>query len=329
MTATVSAPARLAAFGISFPERILRNEDFAKMGIDTTDEWIVQRTGIQTRHVVSENEWASNLAFGAVEDLFAHHPEITPDSIEFIIVNTTTADYVYPSLAAMIQTKFGMPMGTGAVDIQTACAGFAYGINLATGLVASGQATRVLVVAADALTRSVDYTDRASCVLFGDGAGATIVERSDEPGIFGMHAAADGSAGRFLYRTNLRTEINGKDDPGRLLRQDGRDVYRWVMENVPGEIETVLGRAGMTLDDVDWFVPHSANLRMLEALTKRMPFSMEKTLISIIDFGNTSAPSIPLALVPAVRDGRVKRGDKVLIMGFGGGLVMAGSVVVI
>ena len=329
MTATVSAPARVTAFGYAVPERILRNEDFPPMGIDTTDEWIVQRTGIKERHVVSEGEYASTLAFRAVEDLLAHHPNVTAESIDYIIVGSTTGDYMYPTLAAMIQNHFGMHLATGAVDILTACAGFPYAINLATGLIASGQASRVLVVVADALTRSVDYTDRSTCVLFGDGAGVAIVERSDEPRILGMQAFADGSAGRFLYRTNMRTEINGKEDPAKLLRQDGRDVYRWVMENVPSAIESVLARAGVTLDEIDWFVPHSANLRMIEALTKRMPFPMERTLISVVNYGNTSAPSIPLALVPALRDGRVKPGQKVLIMGFGGGLVMAGHVLII
>jgi 3-oxoacyl-[acyl-carrier-protein] synthase III len=221
-----------------------------------------------------------------------------------------------------------LSMNVGAVDISTACAAFAYGVNLSCGLIASGQAKRVLLVVADALTRSVDYTDRSTCVLFGDGAGAAIVEYSAEPQIFGMDSGSDGSGGKFLYRTETRTTINGIDDPSRLLRQQGQSVYRWVLENIPSMISRVLDRAGMTFADIDWFLPHSANLRMIEALAKRIDFPIERTLLSVEWYGNTSAVSIPLALVPAVRDGRVKPGDRMLMMAFGGGLVTAGSVFV-
>ena len=174
----------------------------------------------------------------------------------------------------------------------------------------------------------MDYTDRSTCVLFGDGAGAALLEYSRRPAIFGMDAGADGNGGKFLYRTAMRTEINGIEDPSRLLRQEGQAVYRWVMEHVPQYTYRVVARAGLSLEDIDWFVPHSANLRMIEALCKRLPFPIERTLLSVEEYGNTSAVSIPLALVPAVRDGRVKPGQRVLLMGFGGGLVSAGNVVV-
>ncbi len=220
-----------------------------------------------------------------------------------------------------------MPLTVGAVDISTACAGFTYGLNLAAGLVASGQAERVLVCVGDALTRTIDYTDRATCVLFGDGGGAALVERSEKPAISGMYAGSDGTAGAFLYRTAVRQEVNGKIDSSRLVRQEGASIYRWVMENIPAAIQSVLDRGGLTLRDIDWFVPHSANARMIEALAHRLPFPIERTLLSIEEYGNTSGASIPLALTPAVRDGRVRPGDKLLLMGFGGGLVLAGNVV--
>jgi len=327
MTPSVSAPARIAAFGISAPEGVLTNAYFEKI-VDTSDEWIVQRTGIHERRSVGEGEYASDLAMRAVDDLFAHAPTVDRDSIDYIIAASTTPDYVYPSLSAMLQSHYGMPSAIGAIDISAACAGFAYGLNLGSGLIASGQCNRVLVVASEVLTRAIDYTDRATSILFGDGAGAAIVERSATPGIFGMDAGADGSAGKFLYRTNVRADINGTVDPSRLLRQDGREVYRWVLENIPGAVERILDRAGMTIDDIDWFVPHSANERMIEALNKRVGFSMDQTLLSISNYGNTSAASIPLALVPAIRDGRVKSGDKLLLIGFGGGLVNAGCVAI-
>lgn len=322
----ISAFARIAATGMYAPQRVLANADFEKL-LDTSDEWIVQRTGIRTRHVVADDQYTSHLAIAAIEDLLAHHPQVRLADIDYIIVGTSTPDYSYPSVAAMLQTHFGLPMTVGALDIATACAGFAYGINLACGLISSGECERVLVVAADALTRSVDYTDRATAVLFGDGAGAALVERSETPQIFGMTHGSDGSGGRFLYRTGLRSEINGKIDDARLLRQNGREVYRWVLETIPGTAERILQRAQLTLDQIDWFVPHSANLRMIEALDKRIGFPIDRTLISMVDYGNTSAVSIPLALVPALRDGRVKKGQRVLLVGFGGGLVTSGCVI--
>jgi len=315
----------MGAVGMYAPAKILSNADFERM-FETSDEWIVQRTGIRTRHVVSENEYSSDLAIGAINDLLAQNPEVELADVDYIIVASTTPDYAYPSLSAMLQYHYGLKKSVGALDISTACAGFAYGINIACGAIASGESDRALVIAADALTRSVDYTDRSTAVLFGDGGGAAIIERSDKPQIFGMTHGADGEGGKFLYRTGMRTEINGKVDESRLLRQDGRDVYRWVLENMPGEVERILTRAGLSLADIDWFVPHSANLKMIEALNKRIAFPMERTLISVCDYGNTSAVSIPLALVPAMRDGRVKSGQRVLILGFGGGLVTAGQV---
>ncbi|MEO6834793.1 MAG: ketoacyl-ACP synthase III [Candidatus Tumulicola sp.] len=323
----VSAPARIAAVGMYAPEKILTNADFAAR-LDTSDEWIVKRTGIRRRHVVAEGQYSSHLAIAAVDDMLAHHPEVRIEEIDYIIVGSSTPDYAYPSLSAMLQAHFALPKTVGALDISTACAGFAYGLNIATGLIATRQVTRVLVITADALTRSIDYTDRSTCVLFGDGAGAALVEYSAEPAFFGMDSGADGNGGKFLYRTALRTEINGVEDTSRLLHQEGPAVYRWVLENVPRAVHRILDRAGLTLDEIDWFVPHSANLRMIEALDKRLPFPIERTLLSVEDYGNTSAVSIPLALVPAVRDGRVKPGQRVLLMGFGGGLVTAGNVIV-
>jgi 3-oxoacyl-[acyl-carrier-protein] synthase III len=328
MTRIVTAPAKLNAWGIYTPQRVLTNADFERM-VETSDEWIVKRTGIRTRHVVANDEYSSDLAIGAIDDLLAHYPEVELSGVDYLIVATTTPDYVYPSISAMLQEHYGLPTTIGAIDISTACAGFAYGINLACGLIASGECDRILVIAADALTRCVDYTDRSTCVLFGDGAGAVLVERSNEPRIFGMTHGADGGGGKFLYRTNIRVAINGVEDPARLLRQEGREVYRWAIENVPRAVERVLERAGMTLEQIDWFAPHSANLRMIEAICKRLGFPIERTVRSVEDYGNTSAVTIPLALIPAIREGRVRSGDRVLMIGFGGGLVLAGNVSIV
>ncbi len=325
MRTIVSAPARVSALGMYTPERVVANADFERQ-LDTSDEWIVKRTGIRRRRRVADDQHTSHLAIAAVDDLLAHHRDVSIADVDYLIVGSSTPDYAYPSVSAMLQAHYGLARTVGALDISTACAGFAYGLNLAAGLIGTGQIRRALVIVADALTRSVDYTDRSTAVLFGDGAGAALVEYSEQPAIFGMDAGADGNGGKFLYRTGLRTEINGIVDASRLLRQEGSAVYRWVMENVPPAVFRILERAGLTLDDIDWFVPHSANMRMIEALDKRLPFPMERTLLSVEEYGNTSAVSIPLALVPAVRDGRVRPGQRLLLVGFGGGLVTAGNV---
>jgi 3-oxoacyl-[acyl-carrier-protein] synthase III len=319
------APVRAAALGMYVPELVITNDDLARI-VDTSDEWIVQRTGIQTRRRVAENEYASDLAVNAVRDLLEQHPGVDARSIDYVIVSSTTPDYVYPSIAALVQDRIGIPTSCGALDISAACAGFCAGLNLGAALIASDQARSVLLIATEALTRSVDYTDRATCVLFGDGAAAMLVVRDERSALAGMDSGSDGSAGPALYRTAMRPEIDGVRDESGLLRQVGRDVYRWVLENIPPAIDRILDRAGMSLDEIDWFIPHSANMRMVEALCKRIDFPLERTLTSMVEYGNTSAVSIPLALIPAVRNGTIKSGDRLLIVGFGGGLVSAGAV---
>ena len=307
------------------PEHVITNDDLATM-VETSDEWIVQRTGIKTRRRVAENEYASDLAINAVRDMLRAHPDVDPRSIDYVIVSSTTPDYVYPSIAALLQDRLGIPTSCGAIDISAACAGFCAAMNLGAALIASDQARNVLLVATEALTRSIDYTDRATCVLFGDGAAAMLLARDERSALAGMDSGSDGSAGPSLYRTAMRRDIGGIVDESGLLRQVGRDVYRWVLENIPAAVDRILDRAGMSLDEVDWFIPHSANMRMIEALCKRINFPLERTLTSMVEYGNTSAVSIPLALIPAVRNGTIKRGDRILMIGFGGGLVSAGAV---
>jgi 3-oxoacyl-[acyl-carrier-protein] synthase-3 len=319
------APIRVAAMGMYVPERVITNEDLARM-VETSDEWIVQRTGIRTRRRVAENEFASDLAISAVRDLLRAHPDADLKQIDYVLVSSTTPDYVYPSIAALVQDRLGIPTSSGALDVSAACAGFCAILNIGAALIASGQARNVLLIATEALTRSVDYTDRSTCVLFGDGACAMLIVRDERCALSGMDSGSDGSAGPALYRTAMRCEIGGVRDESGLLRQVGRDVYRWVLENIPLAVDRVLDRAAISLDEIDWFIPHSANMRMIEALCKRIGFPLERTLESIVEYGNTSAVSIPLALIPAIRNGTVKSGDRILIVGFGGGLVSAGAV---
>jgi 3-oxoacyl-[acyl-carrier-protein] synthase-3 len=325
-TARLSAPVRISAYGMYVPGTVLTNADFAKL-VETSDEWIVQRTGIRERRRAAENEYTSHMCIAAIEDLQRAFPAVDIANVEFVIVATTTPDYVYPSVAALIQDRLAIPKSSGALDISAACAGFCSALNLAAALIASGQSRNVLVVTGESLTRSVDYTDRSTCVLFGDGAAAMLLEYdADACALAGMDAGSDGSAGGALYRTSTRCDIDGVRDESGLLRQQGRDVYRWVLENIPAAIDRILDRAGVQLDEIDWFIPHSANMRMIEALCKRIDFPREKTLTSLEYYGNTSAVSIPLALIPAAREGIVKKGDRILLAGFGGGLVSAGAV---
>jgi 3-oxoacyl-[acyl-carrier-protein] synthase-3 len=298
----------------------LTNDDLAAM-VETSDEWIVQRTGIRERRIAAPDEWTSDLAIAAVRALAA---QTSLDAVDQILVATSTADYVFPSVAAQIQRTFDLR--AGAMDLGAACAGFGYALNTASAFVAAGQARAVLVVGAEAMSKGIDYTDRATCVLFGDGAGAALVVPGDERSyVEATIAGTDGANGRNLFRTALRNEIDGVTDGSGLLRQAGSEVYKWAVRRIPAAIAALLADAGAAPGDVDWFVPHSANARIIEALCKATRIPSAKTLSSIEWFGNTSSASIPLALAPAVADGRVKRGDRVLAIGFGGGLVYAGA----
>jgi len=325
-TGVTKRGARLSALGTYAPSGIRTNADLAKM-VDTSDEWIVRRTGIQTRHIARPDEYTSDLCEAAARDLF-QRSGVSPADIELVIVGTTTPDYPFPSVAALIQDRLEM-RNAGAVDIQATCAGFAYGIHLANGLVSSGVHDRVLVVAGETLSKVMDYTDRATCILFGDGAGAALIEASTPPAIYATHIGADGWGAPHLYRTGLSRRIEGEAAanlaPG-LVRQNGREVFRWAVETVSVNVSRLLQRAGLTPATIDWFVPHSANMRITEAVCDRTGIPLDKALSSIENYGNTSAASIPLALAGAINAGKLKKGHKVLLYGFGGGLVHSGCV---
>jgi 3-oxoacyl-[acyl-carrier-protein] synthase III len=314
--------ARVADIATYVPEGRLTNADLAKM-VDTSDEWIVQRTGIRERSIAAGDEFASDLCLAAVERLRERTGSF--ERVDAVIAATSTADYVFPSLAAQIQVGAGLTHA-GAFDVGAACAGFPYAINIAGALVASGQAREVLVVGGEVMTKALDYTDRSTCILFGDGAGAALVVPANEQSYIERTSyGSDGEGGKYLYRTSIRHDIAGHEDDTGMLRQSGSDVYKWAVRRISEAILEMLAAANLTVDDVDWFVPHSANLRIVEALCARTGIARERTLTSIESYGNTSTASIPLALMPALDDGRVKRGDRILMYGFGGGLVHAGT----
>jgi 3-oxoacyl-[acyl-carrier-protein] synthase III len=326
MNMETASKARITAIGTYVPARVLTNFDLEKM-VDTSDEWIVQRTGIRERRIADEDQFTSDLAIAAVEDMIRTYGKTVAD-VDLILVSTTTPDYPFPSVASRIQARFGIGQA-GALDVNATCAGFAYALHMANGMISAGLHRKVLVVAAETLSKVTDYTDRTTCILFGDGAGAVLVERDEQnPGFLAAHLGTKGEGGIHLYRTGLSRRMGEAELAGNgCIVQNGREVYKWAVTTVPKGMAEVVERAGLTLRDVDWFIPHSANLRMIESICEKSGFPLEKTLYSMEYYGNTSAATIPLALSMGIRDGKVKPGDTLLLYGFGGGLVHAGLLI--
>ncbi|PEM85120.1 ketoacyl-ACP synthase III [Bacillus wiedmannii] len=319
--------ARITAIGTYVPSKVLSNNDLEKM-VDTNDEWIVQRTGIRERRVTRADEYTSDLCVAAIRNLM-HRYDKTVKDVDLILVCTSSPDFPFPSVASIIQEKLNIQTSTGAMDLSAACAGFTYGLHTAHSFVSSGLHKKVLVVGADNLTRITDYTDRSTCIIFGDGAGAVLVETDEELSSFmSFKLGTEGKHGIHVYRTGLSNKLGDVElinSP--YIVQNGREIMRWVVRNVPEKMERIVEEAGLRLDQVDWFVPHSANLRLIEPICERSGFPIEKTLYSLEKFGNTSAASIPLSLDLGIREGKVKNGDCVLMNGFGSGLVHAGLLI--
>ncbi|MBD0381623.1 ketoacyl-ACP synthase III [Paenibacillus sedimenti] len=318
--------ARITAIGSYVPDRILTNDELEKM-VDTNDEWIVQRTGIRERRIAAEDEYTSHLCIRAVEDMIARY-QTSLDDVDLIIVATHTPDLPFPSAACLVQAHFGIPV-TGAYDLNATCAGFSYALHTAGALVSAGVHRKVLVIGGDTLSKITDYTDRSTCILFGDGAGSVMVERDDEyPAFLAHHLGSDGTGGKHVYRTGLASHLNGVPLGGEgKLVQNGREVYKFAVTTVPQGIEKLLAKSNMQRSDIDWFIPHSANLRIIESICEKSGIPFEKALYSLVFYGNTSAASIPLALDLGIKEGKVQAGDTLLLYGFGGGLTHAGLMV--
>ncbi|MCH2076482.1 MAG: ketoacyl-ACP synthase III [Rhodobacteraceae bacterium] len=310
--------------GHYLPERVVENAEFEKT-LDTNDAWISSRTGIERRHFAAEGETTSDLGVNACEAALSD-AGLVADDVDALIVATSTPDLTFPSAATMIQGKLGMTRGF-AFDVQAVCAGFAYAMTTANSLISSGQAQRVLVVGSETFSRLMDWTDRGTCVLFGDGAGAVLLEARnaagtpDDRGILAAEIHSDGRYKDILYVDGgVSTHTTGH------LRMQGKEVFRHAVEKLAGTARTTLAKAGLEPADVDWIVPHQANLRILTATADRLNVPMEKVVVTVQDHGNTSAASIPLALSVAKADGRLKEGDVVVTGAIGGGLAW-GSVV--
>ncbi|WP_138494244.1 ketoacyl-ACP synthase III [Paenibacillus pinistramenti] len=322
---TYNTSAQITAVGSYLPEKVLSNADLEKM-VETTDEWIVQRTGISERRIAADKEFTSDLCFAAVRNM-AEEYQVELGDVDYIIVATTTPDTFFPQMAARVQAEFGIAH-CGAVDVQAACAGFAAALQLAGGLIATGMHRKILVIGAEALSKITDYTDRTTCILFGDGAGAVLVEAGspeEAPSWLSSIALTDGAEGHHLYRSSLAPNIGDMAlEQNGFIVQNGRAVYRWAISRVPEGIRQFMKQAGITAEDVDWLVPHNPNMRILEAVCERTGIPLEKTVSTLAYTGNTSAASIPIALHQAVRDGRIRSGQLLMLYGFGGGLSQAG-----
>jgi 3-oxoacyl-[acyl-carrier-protein] synthase III len=305
---------RIVGTGSYLPEQVVTNDELAAR-LDTSDEWIQARTGIRQRHIARPDQRASELADYAATKAIAA-AGIAATDIDLIIVATSTPDFVFPSTACLLQRRLGIA-GGAAFDVQAVCSGFAYALSTANAFIRSGECRHALVVGAEVFSRILDWNDRGTCVLFGDGAGAVVVSASDTPGILATALHADGRQADILaVPGNVR---GGAIDGSAFLTMDGQAVFKFAVRVLEEVAREVVAKAGLTMADVDWLIPHQANVRILEATAKRLGMDQSKLIVTVDRHANTSAASIPLALDEAVRDGRIKPGQRVLFEGVGGG----------
>jgi 3-oxoacyl-[acyl-carrier-protein] synthase-3 len=316
----------ITGVGAYLPPDVVSNADLSKI-VDTTDEWITERTGIRQRHRAADDQAVSDLAAEAAKKALAAAGR-TPADIDLIIVATTTGDLTFPATAAIVQRKLGCPVGI-AFDVQAVCSGFVYAMSVADGFVARGHSKCALVIGAETMTRLMDWTDRGTCVLFGDGAGAVVVEpvvgqgTNQDRGLISFALRCDGTKQDLLYVDGgpSTTGTVGK------LRMAGNQVFKHAVINISESIESALEKAGLTIADVDWFIPHQANQRILHGVANRLGLDEHKVIQTVGDHANTSAASIPLAFATAVDDGRIKPGDLLLMEAMGGGLTWGACLV--
>ena len=315
--------AKITGTGSYLPEKVVTNKEFESI-IDTTDEWIFARTGIRQRHVVAEHETSSSMA-----EIAANHAlqaaGIDASDIDLIIVGTSSPDKTFPSTACILQHKLGAG-DCAAFDVQAACSGFIYGLGIAHQFIKAGGAKKALVIGSEANSRILDMSDRGTCVIFGDGAGAVVVEASDDKGILSTHLHTDGQYQDMLYINNPIKDQKQHGEQS-YMRMIGNDVYKVAVKTLGRIVDETLDANNMQKSDVDWLIPHQANIRIISSVAKRLNMPMEKVVLTIENQGNTSAASIPLALDMAIRDGRVKPNDVVLMEAFGGGFVWGSALV--
>ena len=310
---------RILGTGSFLPADRVTNQDLAARlaadGIETSDEWIVERTGIRARHFAAPDEAASDLAFPAAQAAL-EAAGVKAEELDLIIVATSTPDMVFPSTACLLQRKLGVH-GCAAFDLQAVCSGFVYALSVADAMIKSGAASKALVIGAEVFSRILDFKDRTTCVLFGDGAGAVVLGASEEPGILATELHADARHADILCTPG---SVSGGQVIGTpLLRMDGQAVFKLAVGVLESAARAVLEAAGRTEADLDWLIPHQANIRIMQGTAKKLKMDLSKLIVTVDEHGNTSAASVPLALDVAVRSGRVKRGDTVMLEGVGGG----------
>jgi 3-oxoacyl-[acyl-carrier-protein] synthase III len=317
---------RIAGTGGYLPERVLTNADLARM-VDTTDDWIVDRTGVRKRHIAAEGETTCDLAEHASRRAL-EAAGVGPRDIDLVVVGTATPDMIFPSTACLLQERLDIHDGP-AFDIQAVCTGFLYALDIADKFIRTGSADRALVVGAETFSRIVDWTDRSTCVLFGDGAGAVVIEAAEDPGIVSTHLHADG---RYQSLLNVPSGVSRRcDGPGSgnsgYIQMAGSDVFRAAVKALDRLVDETLAANRLAKTDIDWLVPHQANTRIIAATAKKLDLPMSRVVLTVEDHANTSAASVPLALDCAVRDGRIRRGELLLLEAFGGGFTWGSALV--
>ena len=317
---------RIIGCGAYLPEKVLSNEDLAER-IDTSDEWIVGRTGIKQRHIAADDELTSDLALAACEAALKD-AGVSAGEIDLIVLATSTPDNTFPATATKVQAALGMTGGL-AFDVQAVCAGFLCALSIADSFLHAGRARRALIIGAETYSRILDWNDRTTCVLFGDGAGAAVLEAYEAPGAHddqGVLAVCMHSDGRQYNALYVDGGVSSTQTAGHL-RMNGKEVFRHAVANLASVAKEVIEVAGLTIDDIDWLVPHQANKRIMDATAKKLGLPLEKLVVTVDKHANTSSASIPLALCAAVADGRIKRGDTIVLEAIGGGMVWGSSVV--
>jgi 3-oxoacyl-[acyl-carrier-protein] synthase-3 len=315
-------PISITGLGCHVPERVVTNDELATL-VDTNDEWIRERTGIRERRIAAENEALTDICLPAARRAL-EMANVDPKTVDLLIVATVTPDMAFPSSGALIADALGMP-DAAAYDLSAGCTGFVYAIAQAHGMLAAGLSKRALVIGADVLSTILDWTDRSTLVLFGDGAGAVVMERVDEGGFLGFELGADGGGGASLWLPGSGSRKF--EDPEKFVKMNGREVFKFATRVMVSSAEAILGECGKTIDDVDVYVPHQANVRIIDHAAKKLGVPQEKTVVNVHKYGNTSSGSIPLALADAADDGRLEPGKLVLLTGMGAGLTWGSALI--
>jgi 3-oxoacyl-[acyl-carrier-protein] synthase-3 len=320
MSPTLPRYSRITGTGSHLPPRRVTNDDLARelgaRGVETSDQWIVERTGIRARHFAADGVVCSDLALPAAKAALTAAGRKAED-IDLIIVATSTPDMVFPSTATLLQAKLGITNGSPAFDVQAVCSGFIYALTVADALIRTGSARCALVIGSEVFSRILDFDDRTTCVLFGDGAGAVVLEAANEPGLLATQLHADGRHAGILCTPG--TVANGKVLGDPTLKMDGQAVFKLAVGVLEDVARSVLAKAGKTEADIDFLIPHQANIRIMQGTARKLKLAADKLIVTVDEHGNTSAASIPLALDVAVRDGRIRRGHKLMLEGVGGG----------